>query len=395
MNRKQLTLLIVFGVVLGGLGMWAYKTKQAPYKESTRQMGGKLYASFPLNDVAAITIKQSDGEVNLIKKDDLWTVKERGGYPANFNNISELLRKVWEMKIAKPVRVGQSRLAQLELLGPDKSPSTLLEFKHKDSMPIEQLLLGAKHMRESPANSQWGGGSFPDGRYVMLGNDINSVALISDPMTSAEPRPADWLMKDWLKIENLRSISVTTTNADGTWSLSRESATNDWKLADIKAGEDVDSSKFSSVTSALSQPSFNDVATNAAPEQTGLDHPRIARLETLDGFTYAIKIGGKTEDENYYFQVAVSANLPKERTAEPEEKPEDKERLDKEFAEKKQKQEEKLKAEKAFDGWTYIVSKWTIEPLLKERKDFMADHKEKEETKPGAADTPPIFPLLQ
>src|SRR6185503_170236 len=119
MNRKQLLTLLVLGLVLGGLGVWAYKHKQTPYEESTRRMGEKVVPNFPINDVATVTIKTRDATCNLVKKNDLWTVQERGNYPADFNKISELLRKVWDLKVASPVRVGPSRLAQLELLPPD------------------------------------------------------------------------------------------------------------------------------------------------------------------------------------------------------------------------------------------------------------------------------------
>ncbi|HXJ59266.1 MAG TPA: hypothetical protein VNU68_21665, partial [Verrucomicrobiae bacterium] len=83
MNRKQLTLLIVVGAVLSGLGWVAWQKQQAPYKESTQKMGAKLLPNFPLNDVEQVVIKQTKGELVLAKKDDQWVVKQRGDYPAN------------------------------------------------------------------------------------------------------------------------------------------------------------------------------------------------------------------------------------------------------------------------------------------------------------------------
>lgn len=399
MNRKQLITLIVFGVILGALGFWAYKKKQAPYQESTARMGAKLVPDFPINDIATITIKNRDASCNLTKNNDVWTVQDRGGYPANFGNVSDLLRKVWEMKIAKPVRVGPSRLAQLELLPPDKSPSTLLELKKADGKPATTLLLGAKHMREARGDSQFGGGAWPDGRYVMVGNDSQNIALVSEPFSNVEPKPEDWLNKEWFKVEKLKSISVTTTNATNNWKLARESETNEWKLVDLKSGEQTDSAKVSTVTGALSYPSFNDVATNTAPEQTGMDKPAVtAKLETFDGFVYDVKIGNKT-GEDYFMQVATSANIQKERTPGKDEKPEDKEKLDKEFKEKRDKFEEKLKNEKSFANWTYVVAKWTVEPLLKERKDLFPEKKDDpqttektEEPKEKTASTQPPLP---
>jgi len=382
MNRKQLFTLLVLGLVLGGLGVWAYKHKQTPYEESTRRMGEKVAPDFPINDVATINIKTRDATCNLVKKNDLWTVQERGNYPANFNNISELLRKVWDLKVASPVRVGPSRLAQLELLPPDKGPSTQLEFKKADGKVISSLLLGAKHMKEGRGDSQFGGGgSWPDGRYVMVGTNLQSIALVSEAFTSAEPKPQDWLNKEWFKVEKLKSISIVGTNATNAWHVARESETNEWKLVDVKPGEQPDSGKITAATGAFSYPSFNDVATNSAPEATGMNQPTVtAKIETFDGFTYNIKVGNKTGDDNYMMQVNASGNVQKERTPGKDEKPEDKAKLDKEFKEKADKLEEKLKNEKAFANWTYVVSKWTIDPLLKERKDLLQEKKEESQT---------------
>ena len=85
--------------------------------------------------------------------------------------------------------------------------------------------------------------------------------------------------------------------------------------------------------------------------------------------------------------MSVSADLPAERTAGADEKPEDKERLDKEFADNQAKLVEKLNKEKALEKWTYLVSKWTIDALLKDRKDFMAEEKSEDAT---SAEPPPI-----
>ena len=259
-----------------------------------------------------IIIRHTNAEVNLVKKTDLWTVKERGDYPANFQTISDVLRKIWEMKISKPIKVAASRLPQLELVEPGKGSGTLVELKDDKGKVINSLLLGAKYMKESAGDAAFGGGSYPDGRYIMIGTNVQSIALISDALSNVEPEPDDWLNKDWFKVEKLRSISVTTTNATNNWKLTRESETGEWKLADAKAGEQLDTGKSSSVSSALSYPSFNDVATNTAAEATGLAKPLTATLESFDGFNYTVKVGNKTGEDNYYFQMAVAASLPKE-----------------------------------------------------------------------------------
>jgi Domain of unknown function (DUF4340) len=385
MNRKQLTILVVACAVLGVAGWVVYNKRNSGDSDSVEGGGRKVFKDFPLNDVERLAIRQGSSQLNVVKQNDVWTVQERNNYPANFATISEFLRKVWELKVAQPVEAGQSQLARLELQSPDKGAGTLVEFKDKSGKNLNTLLLGKKHMRKGGDESGFGGGGFPDGRYIMVGDDIKTVAVVNDAFSNIEPKPEEWLNKDFFKVENLKSISVTSTNATNSWKIEREKENGDWKLAAAKPGESLDTAKSGGVTGALSAPSFNDVSTNTAPDKIGLDKPLVAKLTTFDGFSYDVKVGSKTGEDNYYFQVAVDASLPKERAAGKDEKPEDKTRLDKEFKEKNDKLQEKLKTEKEYGKWTYVVSKWTIDPLFKERKDLLAEKKEEPKAEAGAS----------
>jgi hypothetical protein len=392
MNRKQLTLLIVLGAVLGGLGYVVYSKKQAGYERGTAtESGQKVLQGLPdsaIREIAQITLRQGGKEVNLAVANGGWTVKERGGYPANFNNISELVKKLWDLKVTRAVEVGPSRLPVLKLT---KADGTQVELKDDKGKSLASLTLGAQQAAKAAQDdSPMGGGSFPSSRYVMRGDDLKTVALVNDPL-NIETAPENWLNKDWFKVERVKSVSVVTQNATNNWKLARETDGADWKLIDAKAGEAADGSKTASLNNLLGSASFNDVVADAKPEATGLDKPTLATVETLDGFTYVFKIGkavGDAEGGNHALQFSVSANLPKERTPGKDEKAEDKKKLDDEFAAKQKPLLEKLEAEKKFENWIYTVPKWNIETLLKERKDFLAEKKDeakKEEAKPPGA----------
>ena len=113
-------------------------------------------------------------------------------------------------------------------------------------------------------------------------------------------------------------------------------------------------------------------------------------VETFDGFNYTVKVGSKT-NENYLLTLTIAGNFPKERTAGKDEKPEDKTKLDKEFADKIKKLEEKLAQEKAFEPWTFLVQGWSVDSLLKERAQLFPEKKDekKDEAKPDAAKEEP------
>jgi len=141
--------------------------------------------------------------------------------------------------------------------------------------------------------------------------------------------------------------------------------------------------------------SFADVAADAKPGTLGLDKPTVAAIETFDNFSYTLKIGQKTND-NYPLTLAVAARIANERPPVKDEKPQDKTKLDKEFKDNQKKLEDKLSQDKACEPWIYLVSTWSVEPLLKERSQLMAEKKEepKKDEKPAAAATvtPPKLP---
>src|SRR5204863_1883520 len=325
MNRKQLGILIVLGAVIGALSLYVSRRNAASYQSSGEGGAGKkLLPDFPINDVARIGIKQGTNELNLVRQDDNWTVRERYGYPANFQEIGDLLRKIWDLKVVQTEQVGPSQFAKLELTEPNNGTSsgTLVEFKDKSDKTIKAVLLGKKHMRKSENASPLGGSDgWPDGRYLLVLNGPKDVAVVSDALSEVETKPDRWLSKDFFKVEKLKAVSVTHTNATNSWKLTRELENGPLTLADAKPEEQLDTGKSSPVGNALSYPSFTDVVSpQGRPEDTGMDAPVVAKLDTFDGFTYSVKIGKKTAEDNYYLSISVSADLPKERTPGKDEK---------------------------------------------------------------------------
>ena len=103
-----------------------------------------------------------------------------------------------------------------------------------------------------------------------------------------------------------------------------------------------------------------------------LDKPRIIVAETFDNLTYTLKLAKKPGGGDYYLTVAVAGDPPRERKPEKGEKPADKERLDKQFAESAKKLDERIKLEKSLAAWTYVVAGKALEPLLKDRAQLIA-----------------------
>jgi len=384
MNRNQLVILLAALVILGGAGLALRKHNEESWNSSANKLGEKVLPNFQVNDVAALHIK-GDGDVNIVRKDNGWLVKERDNYPANFTQIKELLLKMGDLKIAQSEAIGASQLGRMHLAEPGSGPeaATLIEFEDAQGKVLQSLLLGKKHTEKSEraAQMQFGGGEFPDGRYVMLKSDPHDLLTVSEPLNSVDPKPAGWLNKDFFKIEKVKSISFESTNAADSWSLTRESESAPWVLSGAKPGEVLDTNKVSSISSTLSYPSFVDVAADPSPAKTGMNKPLVVTITTFDNFTYVLKIGDKTPQNDYNMMVSVTADFPTERVAAKGEKPDDKKKLDKEFQDKLKPLQDKLQQEKALNKATYLVNNWLIDPLIRHRSELMVEKKDEKKAK--------------
>ena len=395
MNRKQLAILLVLVIVLGGAGLLLRKKQAASWEGSNPSVGQKLLGNFPVNDITRINIKQGTNELNLVKQDDLWRVGERSGYPANYSEISDFLIKARDLRIVQSEKLGPSQWPRLALIAGQGTNAALeVNFLGQNDKSIKTLLLGKMHTKKSNRQSPYGdmgGGDWSDGRFVRVGADSDNVVLISETFANIEPRPDLWLDRDFFKVEKVRSVAIAFPAVTNSWTLTRDTATAEWKLADAKPGEQLDSARTVGVSNPLSALSFADVAVSASLEMFGLDKPIVAKLETFDNFTYTVKVGRKTND-NYPLTYTVTAQFPKERTPGKDEKPEDKARLDKEFQETQKKLEEKLAQEKTGEKWIYLVSTWTLDPLLKERSQLFVEKKEEPKKDDKPVSTGPATP---
>jgi hypothetical protein len=375
MKAKQLAIVLVLLVALGGVALFLSRRNAATWSSTATASEGKIL-NFALNDVAHITIKDGSAELNLIKQNDVWKVKERTDYPANFEQISGLIRKVWELRAVQDVKIGPSQFGRLQLLEPgqDSNSGTLLDLKGESEKRISALLLGKKHLRESDESLGPAGG-VPSGRYVRDTAESKRVFLISETLDEVDPKPERWLSRDFIKVENPKSITMAGAAANMNWKVTRDSATVPWKLVDAKPGEELDSAKVSGLATLFSGATFADVLGPAAPPaETGLDKPSTATIETFDNFVYTLRIG-KLVGENYPVLVSVTAALPKERAPGKEEKPEDKTKLDQEFQTKQKELTDKLSKEQKLENRPYLIAKSTIEQLVKERSALMAEKK--------------------
>ncbi|MFV1995278.1 MAG: DUF4340 domain-containing protein, partial [Verrucomicrobiales bacterium] len=394
MGKKQVLALLVVLAVVGVIAAAVKMSRSSGVKASTKGIGEKVFPEFPINDIAAIRFSSAEGGLDLVRTpESIWVLQQRDDYPADFSRVSGLLKEFWNLKTVQHVEAGPSQFGRLELVSPGEGEAgegegTLVDFFTAGDDPVNSVLLGKEFLRASDTPNPFGGpGGVPAARYIRAGNS-EDVWLVAEIFSSVDLDPADWLSKDFFKVEKLRSIERISAQKKEDWKLARESEEAEWKLLFLRPDEELDDSKISSQKNAFSNPRFDDIVTGEGA--IGKDATKFV-LETFDGFTYSLELSDELEERKHQLSVKLEAKLPSKRKPEEEESEEDKKQADEAFAAELERLESKLEKEKALEGHVFLVPNFVASPLLKKRSEIL---KSEEDAAGAPADfggaTPPI-----
>lgn len=368
MSRKHFLYLVIALVVLGAAGIALFWQDIAAYRASGAKIGAKLLPGLRIADVAEIRLQGPKHQVTLARKEKMWVVQERGGYPASFEEISDLMIKLVELKVTQSEHVGASLLPRVELADPGKGEGggTLIEFRDSAGKVLASLVLGKKVLKKDPLNPLPAAkDGVPAGRYVRIVGAGDAVAVVSDPLGKAEPDPGKWLNRDFFKVERIRTLAAGPEGAGPYWKITRAEEWGQWKLVD---GGNLNPSAAVGAVNRLGSLSFDDVALDPGKEAQG--KPVVIVAETFDNLVYTVKLSRKGKGDEHFVSFTVKGEPPAGRAPEKGEKPEDKERRDKEFAESRKKLVERVAAEQALSKWTYAIARRELEPLLRTRSEM-------------------------
>ncbi len=378
MNRRQFLILLAVLAVLTAGGAAVLQSDRSGWKTAETRAGQKVVPGLRISEVAEIAIKDAAGELHLVKGASGWTVRERADFAADTERVGELLIKLAELKIVQDEILPENQRARLQLVEPkDKATQdagTLLELKDAKGAPLARLLLGKKVLKNTEAASLARGEDPAAGRYLVAGTDAGRMLAVSEPFTQVEPKAEAWIVKDLIRIDQVKSLAATGRDGKPRWVVIRDSESVDWKFAGSKQKPDLQ--KATDLASSVSWMNLVDVVADPANAGTGLDRAVVIRVQTFDGPSYTLRIGNEAGG-NYYVGVAAAGEPQKTRVPAKNEKAEDKAKNDKEFEERRKKLVEKLEREKKLDRWAYRVAKAGIDPLLRDRAQLLPEKKAK------------------
>ena len=377
MNPRQVTVLWIIAVALA-IAVALVKVSQDAARDTAtnRTPGETLFEKFPAEDVASITLTDTKGTITLKKGGDAWIVVERDDYPARTPNVLTLLRSIGDLKIVQAMEAGPSfapRFGMDEASRNADERGTTAAFADASGKELARVSVG--RMLDS------------GGRFVRNHADESGFYTVSDMLHMFDATPTRWLDESFLRPEKISSIRVAEAASPevNLWHATRETEDDDFRLADGAPGETLESEASDSFKNLMGFARFQDVVPADEVETRTADSPapRIATVETFEGFTYTFNIApakpAETTDDDEGMPPApddqiltftVEATLPTERKTGDDETEESAAELDAAFEERLATLTTRLEKEKALAGRTYLVTQSVVAPLLKNRDDI-------------------------
>ena len=349
MTTKNLVILAAAAAVLGGA---AYYTSKSGSVKAPTLVGKKVLPAFDLTDVARVEI---GGEKKLVlaSSETGWKVESLYGYPADVTKIRENLLKLQELK------VGQMAA------GTKIEKPSAVELKNAAGKAVATMQLGGTHSAKPRGQmAQFGGGGYPDGRYILF---EGKVVLVKDALDAFDGDPKKWVDTRICKVTSSDVAAVTYAKGGETVKLARKDGK--WNLEGLGEKEELDTSKAYSLDSALS---YLDLTGIADPKRTeaelGFATGAVYTATLKNGTTYTAKTGAASGSDRWF---KVSAAFKPTGTN----------------ATENAKLE---KAAKEFNDtvgkWTYSIASYSADNFFKARKDLVKAKEEpkKDEAKPAA-----------
>jgi hypothetical protein len=347
MKSKTVLTLVVAVALLAAVAAVMLR----PWENDAEQsdFGQMVFSDLPFQKVEKIRVVSSTATVTLAKGPGGWNVVEKGNYPADFDKISELVKKLRETKVGRQFSADPEVLDRLGLLppseagvDPEKSAKQLV-LLDGENRPLADILVG------KPRESERGFG----GHYLMRTGQP-TVLLVDQTFRFLSAVPEKWLHLQVIDLDagTVETVAFYQGDDDApVYELRRPQQGEDFVLTDPSGQPPVKQGKAGRVAEALSPLEAEDVISsdNTGKEISFSDADRFV-YTTFEGRRYEIELGSPfTRKEESYTPARLSKKLPPDAASE--------EKIDE------------------YSGWVYLLSEWKTKDFIMNLEELLETDK--------------------
>jgi hypothetical protein len=361
MTSRRLLILGIAAILVIVAGVWLAGREGS---SGTSAPTGALYPDLKaqLDAVNAVNLyKAGDARVvELVRKDDVWKVSDRDGYPADEGKVRKLLIAIADAKIAEQKTSDPQHYATLGVEDTKGASATSVRIELVGTPKPVDLIVGKQAVG---ARSN----------YVRRAGEAQSWLVDTTIDTSA---PADaWLRKDIIDVSADRMQSATVTAKEGKPYTAAKSTRADQNFAvtGLPKGKSLSApTAANSVAMALTALSLSEVKPASAFQST--PPTAHATFKTFDGLV--VDVDGWVQDQKHFvalhpsFDAAQAERFKVATAPAPEKKDETKKDEAKKDTTPPQPAapnvaEDAKKAADKVAGWVYEIPDYKYESLFK------------------------------
>jgi hypothetical protein len=341
MNARIALILVVLLALLGGGALVYYQQERDRRPANVAALGQPLFADLRAAEIASIRITAPKATLTLEQKEGAWTIAERNGFPADVAKVRGFVLTLIGLKVGQSEPIGDKDRARLNL----DASGTQVQLSGTDAKALARLVVGKKYFTREADDPEKAPG---DGRFVALPDSKDVVYVVSDPLTQASARTADWIDRTSFQVENVKTLELRYPDGSG-WRIERPGDNSDWKLVGARPDEKLDVTRANSASYSLRLLELADVAPkDLPPAETGLEHPTLINATTLDGLAYSIRVGKLVGDDHYVSFTSSGATSAEDP-----------------------KLEERLGREKLLSGHVLLIPRAKLEDTLRKRSELL------------------------
>lgn len=368
-RNKSWAILLGVAVVLGAAGWWV-----ATSREQASQADFTPRPLFPgltgkVNEVASLEVMTTKAMFRIERgaTADHWNMPSRHDYPVRADLVRKNILGVAGLETIEPRTDKPDYYDRLQVSEPDRyKPADdaaksdpgpiLLRLVDADAKSMAAVILGKAK-------------SFPIGGkpgQIHVRKPDEARAWLAQGIVEAPADPAQWLVKDMIKLDRSRVASATVTHPDGEvlrvlrGPEKTDGSSVDFILQNVPKGMKASSVyDVNAVAGGLAYPSFEDVT-----KASELDFAKatVTEIITLDGIKATVRtIPAADQEKKFWLTVSVAYDAALAKPI-----ADNKDVLKPDEAEKQANE-----AIRRLDGWAYLVADYSARDLTRRMKDLV------------------------
>jgi len=304
--------------------------------------GSMLIQGLDTQKIAKITVKKGDDTLTFKATERGFAMVERHGYLALMDKIDDLAVKCIDIRCDERITANKDNHKELGV-DADSKEATFVTLSDKDDKVITGVVIGNPVSRGN-------------GVYVRVID--KDVVYATDSWLSFSTDVTGYVDTDLLKIDKDKVAEITVTTEgkkDAACAVIRDED-GTVTLKGVPEGKQAKQSDLESLCDALSNVTFDDIASAATKPDT------VFVCKTVDQLTYIVNVS-KKDDKHY---VTVVCGGPSDEAIAAITNPED-----------KQAAAEASEKARVFNdlhsNWVYEISSWSADKLRKTMSDLIED----------------------